>query len=158
MTRNSAVILALLWLECSRAEGSGFVVSFTHIHEAGSWPHTIKGPQLVVNFPLVRFSAHKMTGTIIRYHPFCDGVIVRCKATPPHFLHTSIHPSTELSVSFVNSSPQLNMSTLTAQFVANRPGVDIFCHITRLDTIRENCKHIQSNKHSFRALSSWVYL
>jgi len=67
-----------------------------------------------------------MSHAVIRYlrcQPWCDGDITWQSQTyhlPCHFLYPSlisICTSTELSLSFFNNTPRLNVNTVTAQFV-----------------------------------------
>ena len=61
----------------------------------------------------------------------------------PHFLFH--FPLSELTLSFVDNTPLLNVDTLTAQFVANRPGMEIYCYFTIPGSARVNCEspHMQ---------------
>ena len=49
----------------------------------------------------------------------------------------------ELTLSFVDNTPLLNMDILTARFVANRPDVQFDCYSTIPGVTRENCESPQ---------------
>ena len=61
----------------------------------------------------------------------------------PVLVNTSLPLSlslSELTLSFVDNTPLLNMDTLTARFVANRPDVHFDCYSTLPGVARENCE------------------
>ena len=53
------------------------------------------------------------------------------------FLLTGLEP---LEVYFINDTPRLSVGNVFAEFETNRPGVEIQCHLTRLDSALQDCK------------------
>ena len=50
-------------------------------------------------------------------------------------------PATEpLEVYFINDTPQLSGGSVFAEFETNRPGVEMRCHLTHLDSALQDCK------------------
>ena len=43
---------------------------------------------------------------------------------------------------FINNTPELVGGSVSAEFAANRPGLEISCHVLRLDDVgfRQDCK------------------
>ena len=72
----------------------------------------------------------------------------------PRSLSLPLSPS-ELTLSSVNNTPLLNRDTLTAWFVANRPGVEIYGYFTSLGVDRVNCESPHGHA-TDNAVAAWL--
>ena len=56
-----------------------------------------------------------------------------------HHIILSLYFPLAIDLYFINDTPELVGGSVSAEFAANRPGLEISCHLTRFDS-RQDCK------------------